>query len=131
MSFQFLQRASQSGGSITEPIRRAGFTLVEIMTVVVIIGLLCALAIPQFGKIRSRSQDTAVTNNIRQLAAAANQYYLETGSTVVSLGYLSGSTNYVKGLTIAASETYPSFYTQGVTITVLGIGGARTITYSP
>lgn len=113
------------------PEAEKGFTLIEIMTVVVIIGVLCALAIPQFQKIRARSQDTGVLNNVRQLATAANQYYLETGSQYVALAALNGSTNYVKSFSILAAETYPDYYTQGVTITVTGVGGSRTITYAP
>ena len=56
-----------------------GFTLVEIMIVVVIIGLLAAMAIPAFQKVRTNSQDKAVLNNARQLSAGADQYYLENG----------------------------------------------------
>ena len=108
-----------------------GFTLVEIMIVVVIIGLLAAMAIPAFQKVRQSSQDKAVLNNARQLAAAADQYFLENGVTSVTQGSLVGSTNYVKALNLVANETYPGGFTQGITVTIEGIAGQRTITYAP
>jgi type IV pilus assembly protein PilA len=108
-----------------------GFTLVEIMIVVVIIGLLAAMAIPAFQKVRQSSQDKAVLNNARQLSGAADQYFLEKGVSTVAQTDLVGSTNYVKSLNTVASETYPTNFTQGIAITIDGIAGARTVTYAP
>ena len=108
-----------------------GFTLVEIMIVVVIIGLLAAMAIPAFQKVRTSSQDKAVTNNLRQLSAAADQYYLEFGVSSVATNWLVGtnSSNYVKAVNTVANEGYASDLMQGAAVTATGVAGARTITY--
>lgn len=108
-----------------------GFTLVEIMIVVVIIGLLAAMAIPAFQKVRQASQDKAVLNNARQLSGAADQYYLEYGGSTVAQSMLLGPTNYVKSLNTVAGETYPPTFTSGTAITITGVANLRTITYAP
>ena len=61
--------------------RKAGFTLVEIMIVVAIIGLLAAIAIPNFIKARATSQQNACINNLKQISGAIDEWALETGQS--------------------------------------------------
>jgi prepilin-type N-terminal cleavage/methylation domain-containing protein len=56
---------------------KSGFTLVEIMIVVAIIGLLAAIAIPNFVRARNTSQTNACINNLRQLDGGVQQWALE------------------------------------------------------
>jgi type IV pilus assembly protein PilA len=106
---------------------KKGFTLVEIMIVVVIIGLLAAMAIPAFQKVRTTSQDKTITNNLRQLNAAAQQYFLEAtnGVTVVATADLVGTEThkYIKSVQQVRGETYgPNIES---TATVLSAGGVN------
>ena len=89
--------------------RTSGFTLVEIMIVVAIIGLLAAIAIPNFVKARENAQLNSIINNLRIIEGAKDQWALEnkkgTGDPVATLSVIS---DYLKGATVkvVVGETY-------------------------
>jgi type IV pilus assembly protein PilA len=98
---------------------------------VVVVGLVAAMAIPAFQKVRAESQHKAVLNNLRQLAAAADQFYLENGKTEATLADLVGPDKYIKVLTPVAGENYSTVVLkQGQTLRVR-LGDGRVISYRP
>lgn len=74
-----------------------GFTLVEIMIVVLIIGILLAIAVPNFVKARQNSRVQSVVGNLKQIEAAKEQWAMDTGAASTATPQQADlSPNYVK-----------------------------------
>ena len=79
--------------------RRGGFTLVEILIVVAIIGIILAVALPAFMKSRAQARKQVCIENLSQLESAKQQWGLETGQKdgdVPVQDDLIGDTKYIK-----------------------------------
>lgn len=81
----------------TQRQRKQGFTLVEIMIVIAIIGLLAAVAIPSFVKARQTTQRTACIKNLKQIDGAKQQWAIETQKSAGAATVDAEVNLYIKG----------------------------------
>ena len=92
-----------------------GFTLIELMIVIAIIGILAAIAIPQFAAYRQRAGDASTIADIRNVATAQEAYFVDNDTYAPNIGALDSSYGFVS----------PS---AGVTLTTAGDANTYTIT---
>ena len=71
--------------------RDKGFTLIELMIVIAIIGILAAIAIPQFSAYRKRSYNSSAQSDVRNIATAEEAYYVDESSYTSTVGSLTGA----------------------------------------
>jgi type IV pilus assembly protein PilA len=98
--------------------REGGFTLIELMVVVLIIAILIAIAIPTFLGARQRAQNRAAQSSLRNALTAAKTIYTDaqnyTGATDVAMEAVEPSLNYVAAAAVSANQN---------TVSVNGNGG--------
>lgn len=82
-----------------------GFTLIELIVVVAIVGLLAAITLAATDSSRSKSKDTAIKANLRTLQNQAEVYYYEHGNAYVPMGYSMLATCPLSGTTMFAADS--------------------------
>ena len=83
-----------------------GFTLIELMIVIAIVGILAGIAIPQYSLYRTRSFNAAAQADLRNAATAQEAYFMDNGT------YSSSSANLI-------GSTYMLFFSEGVNLTIV------------
>ena len=104
-----------------------GFTLIELMIVIAIIGILAAIAIPQFNSYRKKSYNASAMSDVRNAATAQEAYFIDAQSYATAATSLSINTG--QNVTLGSSgnaNTYviTAYHSSGdKTYTLTGPGG--------
>jgi type IV pilus assembly protein PilA len=91
---------------------RKGFTLIELLIVVVIIGILAAIAIPKFANTKEKAYLASMKSDLRNLVTAEEAFFSD--NTV----YLAGNASNIAGAPVELDATTHYIPSTGVTVTV-------------
>ena len=111
--------------TITNSARRSGFTLLEIMIVVCIIGILVGMAFPAFVKSRNQARKQACLENLSQIESAKQQWGIEVGKKsgdVPAQSDLIGTDRYIKVMPACPGGGTYEFQPIGTTATCTEAG---------
>ncbi|MFC1890891.1 type IV pilin protein [Thermodesulfobacteriota bacterium] len=109
-----------------------GFTLIELMIVIAIIGILAAIAVPQFSSYRVKAFHGGVMSDMKNVATAQEAYYVSYKTYTATMANLSGTVGLSRtdGVFISMSKTDTTYTMTGYhssgnkTFTLIGPGGS-------
>ena len=125
------------------PQNRKGFTLIELLIVVVIIGILAAIAIPKFANTKEKAYVASMKSDLRNLITAQEAYFSDNNSTYAPSGVTGPTsalgTNYKasSGITVAITSKSNTGWTASATSNstartcTIALGGGSTVEGDP